>query len=98
MKSTTIKLALGLFCAVLLLALSSCETNEIAGPTNQDLNLAQTEGLSTSEINWIPVKPEMLEKVRALSKTGDAGKMITPQAGGIVGGNMTLDNLVHIPP
>jgi hypothetical protein len=50
------------------------------------------------DIQWIPVKTEVLEKLNALSKTGITGKMITPESGGIVGGNITFENKVMIPP
>ncbi|MBU0712843.1 hypothetical protein KJ762_12760 [bacterium] len=105
MKSLTIKLTLGLFCVALLPALPSCETNEIAGPTNQDINLSQTEGLPASEINWISYKPEVISQIctknrleSKLARKGAEFKLIEAYKGGTVGGGDTYNNKVEIPP
>jgi len=105
MKPSTIKLTLGLFCLALLLALPSCETNDIASPASQDINLAQSEGLPASEINWVSYKPEVVSQIctksplnSKLARRGSEFKLIEAHKGGTVGGGDTYDNIVEIPP
>jgi len=81
----------------LLLAFSfvGCENSTVTGNTTGE----PTVGISADQITWVSWKPEVLEAMEAnsLNKIGDAGKMITVTAGGIVGGNVTFGNTVYIP-
>ena len=74
--------------------INGCSENSVSNPNEP----VESIGIHVDDIRWIPVKTEVLEKLNALSKIGTAGKMITPQNGGVVGGHITLDNKVEIPP
>ena len=74
--------------------INGCSENSVSGPGDPALSV----GIHVDDIQWIPMKTEVLEKLTALSKIGKTGKMITPKSGGVVGGKMTLGNKVEIPP
>ena len=73
--------------------INGCSENSLSNPSEP----VESIGIHADDIQWIPAKPEVMEKLNALSKTGMTGKMITPKDGGVVGGHMTLDNKVEIP-
>lgn len=74
--------------------INGCSENSVSNPNEP----VESIGIHVDDIQWIPAKPEVMEKLNALSKTGMTGKMIQPEIGGIVGGNITLENKVIIPP
>jgi len=82
--------------AVALMALSfflaSCAEDSFMGP-----DPAQSKAIPTEEIQWIGWNAEVQPEMEGIGKIGFAGKMITPQAGGIVGGTKTLENKVEFP-
>ncbi len=110
MKQSALKmtgtLLLGL---VALCVLISCSEN----PLSSDLNTqgAQPEALPKEAIQWLTWDSAIaseLDQPSSLAKKGNAhqyqngrgyaAKMITPQHGGIVGGNVTFGNQVMLPP
>ncbi len=74
--------------------INGCSENSVSSPNDP----VKSIGIHVDDIQWIPVKAEVMEKLKALAKTGKTGKMITPDVGGIVGGNMTFENKVELPP
>ena len=58
---------------------------------------AQSKAVPTEEIQWIGWSPEVQPEMEGIGKIGFACKMITPQAGGVVGGTKTLENKVEFP-
>ena len=74
--------------------INGCSENSVSNPNEP----VESIGIHVDDIQWIPAKPEIMEKLKSFSKIGMTGKMITPKNGGIVGGHMTLDNKVEIPP
>jgi hypothetical protein len=87
-----------LFSLVLIFSvaifINGCSENSLSNPNEP----VESIGIHADDIQWIPAKPEVMEKLNALAKIGKTGKMIIPENGGIVGGHMTLDNKVEIPP
>jgi len=87
-----------LFSLVLIFSvaifINGCSENSVSNPSEP----IESIGFHVDDIQWIPAKPEVMDKLNALSKTGMTGKMITPKDGGVVGGNITLDNKVKISP
>ncbi len=80
---------------VIIVGLSGCGKSPITG-TTQDIPKV---GIPAEQITWVEFRPEVKEALAAnsLARVGEAGKMITVQAGGTVGGNKTFDNKVDIP-
>ncbi|MCK4640116.1 MAG: hypothetical protein KAU06_02160 [Candidatus Marinimicrobia bacterium] len=91
-RGTYLLLSLVLIFSVAVF-INGCSENSVSNPNEP----VESIGIHVDDIQWIPVKTEVLEKLKSLSKTGMTGKMITPEDGGIVGGNITLDNTVEIP-
>ena len=72
--------------------LAGCAEDSFMGP-----DPAQSKAIPADQIQWIGWSAEVQPEMEGIGKIGFAGKMITPQSGGIVGGNMTLENCVEIP-
>lgn len=79
---------------VTILLLIGCGEN----PLNSPPELSREEGISVDEINWVTYKPEFEKQLKSLAKLGFTGKMVTSEAGGVVGGDNTFGNRVIIPP
>lgn len=94
MKQRTLLLISLVLVFSVAIFINGCSENSVSNPNEP----VESIGIHVDDIQWIPVKSEVMEKLKALAKTGMTGKMITPESGGIVGGNMTLDNKVEIPP
>ncbi len=92
-RGTYLLLSLVLIFSVAVF-INGCSENSVSNPNEP----VESIGIHVDDIQWIPVKTEVLEKLKALAKTGMTGKMITPDVGGIVGGNMTFENKVELPP
>jgi len=92
-RETCLLLSLVLIFSVAVF-INGCSENSISSPNEP----VESIGIHVDDIQWIPVKTEVMEKLKALAKTGMTGKMIQPDVGGIVGGNITLENKVEIPP
>jgi len=92
-RETCLLLSLVLIFSVAVF-INGCSENSISSPNEP----VESIGIHVDDIQWIPVKTEVMEKLKALAKTGMTGKMIQPDGGGIVGGNITLENKVIIPP
>ncbi len=81
-----------LLITVIILFVTSCSDN----PISTDMEFGQTS-FTSDEINWIPWKPEYLEKKNSLNRVY-VGRWIWAYYGGTVGGWNTFYNLVTIPP
>ncbi|NQT97650.1 MAG: hypothetical protein HQ562_07915 [Candidatus Marinimicrobia bacterium] len=83
---------LALLIPVLLLMLFSCGDNPLSNEFSPD-----RIGYTTDEINWISWQPGVIETMHDQSLArGFAGKYLTRNNGGKVGGWITFDNKVKI--
>lgn len=74
--------------------INGCSENSVSNPGDP----AQSVGIYVDDIQWVAAKPEFVSKLTSLKKSVIDGKMITPAAGGRVGGKSTYNNAVEFPP
>ena len=68
------------------------------GVENEDQTVvAEQRGIPTDQLNLVPLKPEIVEQLRALGKKSFSKKQIQAHTGGTVGGEKTFGNKVDIP-
>lgn len=75
-----------------LIALPSCDRTPITAP--QEENISVSQGIPADQINWVSWKPEVSKRMNALAKSS-AGKLITVNEGGTVGGAETFGNMAE---
>jgi hypothetical protein len=92
MRENVLKFGVLITLVVSTFFLISCE-KQVTSSTEVNLQ----NGLTAQQIQWIGWKPEIEKHFATLSKSWRTFQVITPAAGGVVGGDYTLGNKVEIP-
>ncbi len=81
------------------ISLIGCSGDMLTAPgvENENQTVAQQRGIPTDQLNLVPLRPEIAEQLRQLTKHGYDEKLITVHKGGSVGGKHTFKNKVKIP-
>ncbi len=81
-----------LLIPITLLLVISCSDNPLSNEANEPV----VASYSSEEINWIPWKPEYLEKKNSLNRVF-VGEWISAATGGALGGEITYNNQALFP-
>ena len=81
------------------ISLIGCSGDMLTAPgvENENQTVSQQRGIPTDQLNLVPLRPEIAEQLRHLTKHGYDEKLITVKKGGSVGGKHTFKNKVKIP-
>lgn len=91
----------GLLTAIVVMQVMffACTNNSVTGPNISDKSTQPGFQLNDLQmVGWDIEKLEPTSELSSLAKFGTTSKMITTSAGGTVGGQMTLGNIVTLPP
>ena len=83
-----------------IFSLIGCGSDMLTAPgvENDNQTAVSTQiGIPTDQLNLVPMKAEIAEQLRRLTKNGYEEKLVTVNKGGTVGGKHTFQNKVKVP-